>query len=298
MRHFDQTPYDRFCTKNKLHRSVSMLYGIVDGITSDGEVNAKELQLLVDWMELHAPMQESHPFNEFFPLLGEVLNDGVLDANEREDILWLSNKILQGELESATKTDMQILHGLLQGIIADGNVVKSELLHLQEWISNRQHLKGIWPYDEIDSLICSVLRDGVIDQLEHEQLIGFLSDFCEFSPTDSAGEVRHALSGICATCPEIVFHGRSFCVTGSITGYPRQKVELLVINAGGIPKQSVITNLDYLIVGSQGNPCWAFSCYGRKVEHAMQLRRGGSRLTIVHESDFFDAIRELGIIDN
>jgi hypothetical protein len=298
MRHFDQNPYDHFCTKNKLHRSVSMLYGIVDGITSDGEVNDQELQLLVNWMELHAPMQESHPFNEFFPLLGEVLSDGVLDANEREDILWLSNKILQGELESAAKTDMQILHGMLQGIIADGKVLKSELLHLQDWISNRSHLKGIWPYDEIDSLICSVLRDGVIDEIEHQQLIVFLSDFCELNPTESAGEVRHAMSGICATCPEIDFPGRRFCITGSITGYSQHEVECLVKIAGGIPWPRVTAALDYLIVGSQGNPCWAFACYGRKVEHAMQLRRDGSRLLIVHESDFFDAIRELGVIEN
>lgn len=31
---------------------------------------------------------------------------------------------------------------------------------------------------------------------------------------------------------------------------------------------------------------WAFSCYGRKVEKAVQLRKDGSQVIIVHENDF------------
>lgn len=296
MRHPDQEPYERFCTKSRLHKSVSTLQGIVEGITSDNEVNAPELQLLIDWMELNSPLQDLHPFNEFYPLLARILDDGVLDEGERQDLLWLSNRILRGELEAATKTDMQILHGLLQGIIADGKVLESELRHLGNWIESTSHLKGIWPYDEIESLICDTLRDGVIDDSEHHKLLAYLSDFCEMNPTGSPGEIKHVVSGICAVCPDVRISGKSFCLTGSITGYRRRDLELLIESAGGNPLQRVTLDLDYLVVGMQGNPCWAFACYGRKVEHAMQLRRAGSMLSIVHESDFFDAMRDAGII--
>jgi hypothetical protein len=297
MYHADQPPFDRFCTKDELHRSVSMLYGIVDGITADGEVNAQELNLLAEWMNLHRPQQAFHPFNEFFPLLSKVLEDGTLDDNERKDILWLSNRVLQGELECSVKTDMQILHGLLQGIVADGKISPKEIRHLQEWMDNRPQLKGIWPYDEIDSLIGPVLHDGEIDRNEHSHLLAFLSDFCEVSPADSPGDVHHSVAGICATCPDIQFEGRLFCVTGSITGYHRKDMEALITRAGGTPVSNVTSDLNYLIVGSQGNPCWAFACYGRKVEHAMLLRRSGNRITIVHESDLFESLRELGLLD-
>ncbi|GMA55471.1 hypothetical protein GCM10025857_68280 [Alicyclobacillus contaminans] len=47
---------------------------------------------------------------------------------------------------------------------------------------------------------------------------------------------------------------------------------------------------DYLVVGDQGNPCWAFSCYGRKVEKAVKLRKQGRRILIIHEVDFWDAL--------
>ena len=52
--------------------------------------------------------------------------------------------------------------------------------------------------------------------------------------------------------------------------------------------------MDYLIVGADGNPCWAFACYGRKIEKAMELRKAGARIALVHESDFHDAVQDRG----
>lgn len=38
----------------------------------------------------------------------------------------------------------------------------------------------------------------------------------------------------------------------------------------------------------KGNPCWAYACYGRKIEKAMELRKKGAQILIVHEADFLD----------
>jgi hypothetical protein len=62
------------------------------------------------------------------------------------------------------------------------------------------------------------------------------------------------------------------------------------MDLGGVVKKGVTRDLDYLILGAEGNPCWAYSCYGRKVEQAMNYRRAGSLLLIVHENDLHDAI--------
>ena len=53
--------------------------------------------------------------------------------------------------------------------------------------------------------------------------------------------------------------------------------------------------LDYLVIGANGNECWAYSAYGRKVEQAIELRKSGSRLTIIHEFDFWDAVEDSGL---
>jgi SH3-like domain-containing protein len=47
------------------------------------------------------------------------------------------------------------------------------------------------------------------------------------------------------------------------------------------------------LIGDEGNPCWVFSCYGRKVEKAIQYRKSGLPILIIHENDFWNAIRQL-----
>lgn len=81
--------YSRFCQADILQKSVSMLTGIVEGIASDQETNQAEIELLNEWMYIHRPYERNHPFNEFYPLLNQVLEDGKLDESERADILWL-----------------------------------------------------------------------------------------------------------------------------------------------------------------------------------------------------------------
>lgn len=53
------------------------------------------------------------------------------------------------------------------------------------------------------------------------------------------------------------------------------------------------SKLNYLVIGAEGNPCWAFACYGRKVEKAVELRKKGVRVVIVHENDFHDAVLDV-----
>ena len=64
-------------------------------------------------------------------------------------------------------------------------------------------------------------------------------------------------------------------------------------------RASVSTKTDYLVVGNAGNPCWAYACYGRKIEAAMNLRKEGGKVIIVNETDFWDVIDDLdaGISD-
>ena len=74
----------------------------------------------------------------------------------------------------------------------------------------------------------------------------------------------------------------------------RSEFEMKIAALGGIPHPRVTKDLNYLVIGSCGNPCWAYACYGRKVEMAMRLRREGSRLMIIHENDLWDAMMDAG----
>lgn len=98
----------------------------------------------------------------------------------------------------------------------------------------------------------------------------------------------YSVKGICAICPEISFEGKTFCFTGTSTRCRRDDIARMIRKRGGIYNDRVTDTTDFLIVGGDGNPCWAFSCYGRKVEKAMTMRKEGHKIVIVHENDFWD----------
>lgn len=104
------------------------------------------------------------------------------------------------------------------------------------------------------------------------------------SPWDSS------IGGICAVDPLITFTGRQFCFTGESERGGRAELEALVSRKDGRPHPRVTKQTDYLVVCDCGNPYWAFACYGRKVEHAVNLRRNGHHVAIVREIDFWDAL--------
>ena len=243
----------------------------------------------------HAEFADRHPFNEVIPVLREIMADGVIDEEERADILYICSQLNTDNTYFCEITsDMQRLQGMISGVLADGRVTKEELQTLQEWMDDHEHLRRCWPYDEIEALITAVLADGRIDETEHDQLIAFFGEFAAVpghraisQPTEHK---ERLISGVCAICPEIELPERVFCFTGQSKRCNRDQMEELIVSRGGRFSKGVIMDLDYLIIGAAGNPCWAFACYGRKVESAVEYRKKGCKLLLVHENDFWDAI--------
>ena len=275
---------------------------MVSGIQADGTVNEKEATELSHWCSLHANLRNRHPFNELLPVVESALADGVIDAEEREDILWLCQRVMgihehHVEYYDDTSCAIQYLNGFAHGILADGVLKDSEIKILKQWLDDTDYLQGTYPYDELTSLVTSILADGKIEEDERNQLIAFLGNLVEFKDSYNLCETDfdnlrkvYSVQGICALCPEIIFSGRKFVFTGESYKASRDEFFDLVKERGGLPITAVSKQTDYLIVGNAGNPCWAFACYGRKIEKAMLLRKQGAKVQIISENDFWDAI--------
>lgn len=72
----------------------------------------------------------------------------------------------------------------------------------------------------------------------------------------------------------------------------RTQCAQIVEGLGGNFWPRVTLDIHYLVVGANGNPCWAYACYGRKIEQAVRYRKDGHQLLIVHEHDFWDSVEE------
>lgn len=295
---YDDMNYRKFTTKSELDTILNTLIGILEGITLDNKINHKELQELNHWCNFYRKYEDRHPFNQLLPLIDSALKDNILTDEEFQDIFWLVNNLRNstGYYDSVTAS-LQRLYGIFHGILADNEVTEAEIRSLNEWLSENDDLKGCYPYDEIDSLVIAVLADRQIDQDEKNILKIFFGEFVNTSRSLNTSRVeldelksKYNINGICAACPEIAVENSTFCFTGSSINASRAQIKSLVEQSGGKFSNGVTKSTDYLIIGADGNPCWVFSCYGRKVEKAIIMRKSGHQITIVHENDFWDEI--------
>lgn len=175
--HTDHSKYMKFTGKARFESSVNSLVGLIEGIVVDASINPQEIGFLKDWLEGHWSVQSSHPFNELIPIVNQALEDGVLTGEEQNDILWLCEKLVSEDYFNHVTVELQRLHAVLAGIAADGIISEDELRGLSTWLSEHDHLKTCWPYDEVCSLITVALADQRIDEIEHKMLFDYFSDF-------------------------------------------------------------------------------------------------------------------------
>jgi hypothetical protein len=292
----DNESYFYFTGPQRLNRVVHELHGILLGITADCKINGREISRLIQWISDHREFRYRQPLKEVFDMLDTALGDGIIDESELADLFWMCSRFSEeNHFYNEVTADMQRLHGLLGGIAADGIVNADELKALDGWMMSREHLKGSWPFDELESFITHVMKDGKVSPEEQSQLLRFFGEFMTVAGHDVVNVTddlaEFALDGVCALAPEITFTERVFCLTGASTKMPRAQIQKIITGRGGTFSKTVTQKVHYLVVGSEGNPCWAFSCYGRKVEEAVRLRKSRHKIAIVHEVDFWDHVQ-------
>ncbi len=294
--------YRQFTAPAEVHKSINTLRGLVAGITTDKKIADSEIDELANWCMLHEHLEHKHPFSELLPLIRSAYGDGIITSDESKDILWLCNNFVSVDKYYDLKTSsLQFLYGMIQGMLSDGELDDDEIRHLQSWINANDFLEGCYPFDEIESLISSILLDGIITTEEREILTAFISNFIDTSMSYNINEkdllelqAKYSISGVCSICQELNIEDDTlFCFTGKSTRASRDEIADIVVNIGGQFNNNVTKKTDYLIVGNDGNPCWAYACYGRKIEKAIELRKVGGKIKIINEVDFWDILEDL-----
>ena len=288
--------YVGFTGRQRRDTALHILDGLLAGVGMDYVINPREHREIREWVYAHQRLAEKDlAFRELLSALRVAIADGKLEPEEISDLRALCQRASsRSDYYEWTTHAIQELHGILHGLVADLTVNEAELRGLQEWLGNYESLRAVWPVTEIESVVTKVLADSRIDEAEHRTMLHFFSEF-----TDN-NDIRRALPpllpteltilGVCAVDPQIQTDGRVFCFTGVSSKGPRRLFAETVLQKGGLFVDTIRDDLDYLIIGDEGNPCWVFTCYGRKVERAVQMRRNGHRLLLVHERDFWDVI--------
>jgi len=256
-----------------LQKSMNLLYGILWGIGCDKVITPKEHAALFDWMEENKEYQRDVNFRDGFQLLSNVLEDGILLPDEYESLLRLIGQHISSGHYSDTTQAMQILMGIVKGIVSDTRINAKEAAALYKWMQAHDNLKGNYPFDKIFDVLTQVLEDGILDQKEEKILFTIFDQF--LNPSQSCECGIHLSGKIC-------------CLTGDFSRGTKADVEKHIANCGGICISSITREVDYLIVGGQGSEAWIYGNYGTKVKKALQMQEKGHRVQIVGEDVIYE----------
>ncbi len=295
---YDSGEYKKFFSKFIREKDLNKLHGLLVGICIDGKVNIEEIHQLRQWINEHKTAFSIKPFDLIYSHLLEILQDNQVDEEEIQDLLWLTNRISTWtEADLLVREGLRSLHGIFQGILADHELNELELKSLLHWLDDNDFLKGSYPYDEIETLLINVHSKGKMELQDRKLIIAFMEQFIEDNhlPVLSKEQClelkkKFSIGAICSTNPVIEFENHNFCFTGESVRASRAEIAEIIRNAGGQFQNNVLKNTNYLIVGAKGNECWAFASYGRKVEKALQYRKKGQGIQIIHEKDFWDSL--------
>ena len=181
--------YRKYTSPAELHKAVNTLRGLVAGITTDRAVSDDEINELSNWCLVNSKFSSRHPFSELIPKIKEIYEDGIITEEESADILWLCNNFVSdSDYYDLITSSIQFLSGLMHGIMADGEISDKEVYALSDWVRTNEYLSGCYPFDELESLICTVLADGKIDDDERNILKSFFSNFIDTTSSYNLNE--------------------------------------------------------------------------------------------------------------
>jgi NAD-dependent DNA ligase len=93
--------------------------------------------------------------------------------------------------------------------------------------------------------------------------------------------------------PEVIFEGRSFCLTGvfEFADGNRNQCEEAIRARGGACWQHPSRHLDFLVIGTFIEASWAHEGYGRKIETTVELKKDGATCKIISETRLAEALK-------
>jgi NAD-dependent DNA ligase len=135
----------------------------------------------------------------------------------------------------------------------------------------------------------SALADGVISEAERTHLADTLQKLLG-GTLDELAESTHVSSLAFDEVPQIEIAGSLFCLTGDFVFGPRSTCEGSIEERGGAVSRSVTKKLRYLVVGGLGSAEWKHGSFGTKLKKAMNYKRDGVGILIVHEDQWASSL--------
>lgn len=197
--------------------------------------------------------------------------------------------------QSATyRNDLQrsagALVGIAQGFLCDGQLSDQEIDFLGRWLEQNEAIASAWPGDALYARVKDILADGLITDDERSHLTQMLQQLVGGTLDELPG-ARHVTEMALDRTATVSIPNSVFCLTGDFVFASRSHCESTIEKRGGQTTRSVTKKVTYVVVGGLGSPEWKHGSYGTKIQKAMDYKRAGVPLLIVHEDQWASALR-------
>lgn len=187
------------------------------------------------------------------------------------------------------KRSCESLLGICGGLVADGELNDLEISFLRTWLAEHSDLSASWPGEVVLRRIDLVLADGFISDAERAHLLATLRELVGGSFSESGAVPDGSTSLPVESHVVVEVPGRSFCFTGQFLFGTRNSCEKSVLDRGGTVL-GIRKDLAFLVVGELSSRDWKYSSFGNKIESALSLKAKGSKLAIVSEAQWVQAL--------
>lgn len=269
---YEKFKYESLLTESldsKLETNINSLYGIIQGIAYDEIIDDKEIEKIKFWIEENRLYKNYSLFNKIITNCEKILEDNIITNYERIELLALVTSINKSKMYSEATLTLQILNGILDGIVCNERINQKEIDNLKIWLEQHDYLKDVYPYDKVLLEVNKVLEDEVLTKEESNYMLEIFEEIVNPKLESES---------------DIDFKGKTFCLTGEFESATKQEISNKIQELGGIEKSGVSAKLNYLIVGEVGNDAWKFGKIGGKQAKAMELNEKGAMIKIIDES--------------
>jgi len=194
-------------------------------------------------------------------------------------------RLFKPNFENNVSKAIDQLSGICSGILADGIVTDAEAQFFAEYVRKFAAFEPVWPFTDVLARVERIFTDGVCDDEEREELKHVMEALCGHAEQCSPSDTYSATLPLDSPLPNpVVFPDHSFIITGRFAYGTRRKVFGRISDLGGFADDSPATReTNYLVIGTFASRDWANTNYGRKIEHAVELRESGSGICIISE---------------
>jgi len=147
----------------------------------------------------------------------------------------------------------------------------------------------VYSGDVLHARVREVLADGIVTEDERAYLLKTL-DLLVGGHLDRLAETPKVNQLALDSLDRLSILDSLFCLTGDFVFAPREKCEEAIIARGGRVHPSVTKKINYLVVGGLGSEEWKHGSYGTKITKAIDYKRKGCPIFIVHEDVWATAL--------